>query len=32
MTVQKVSFAYMSEGAAEDFQLCAADIENGRGR
>jgi predicted HD phosphohydrolase len=28
MRVQKVSFAYMSEGTAEDFQLCAADIEN----
>jgi hypothetical protein len=28
MRVQKMSFAYMSEGMAEDFQLCAADIEN----
>jgi predicted HD phosphohydrolase len=28
MTVQKVSFACMSEGTAEDFQLCDADIEN----
>jgi hypothetical protein len=28
MRVQKVSFAHMSEGTAEDFRRCAADTEN----
>lgn len=28
MTIQKVSFVHMSEGTAEDFRLCAADVED----